>query len=221
VTSEVPVGGIGASDTGEIISEDSRKVDPCKTGALQSAIFNSANFSSIATDAKGVTQIFNVRTQWKPTQEPASGFPSARRSWSATAVGSGWNRNRGKDRRSVSASPQGRRIPVDKYETRGKPIEILLVEDNPGDVRLTREALKDANVLNTLHVARDGEEAMDFICHGGKHADAPRPDLVLPSRSQPAQERRQGGIHRDKGRRGPEKNPCGDPFYVQNQKRTS
>lgn len=66
-----------------------------------------------------------------------------------------------------------------KYETRGNPIEILLVEDNAGDVRLTREALKDAKVLNTLHVARDGEEAMEFLCHKGKHADAPRPDLVL------------------------------------------
>jgi len=66
-----------------------------------------------------------------------------------------------------------------KYETKGNPIEILLVEDNAGDVRLTREALKDAKVLNTLHVARDGEEAMEYLCHKGKYADAPRPDLVL------------------------------------------
>jgi len=66
-----------------------------------------------------------------------------------------------------------------KYETRGNPIEIPLVEDNAGDIRLTREALKDAKVLNTLHVARDGEEAMEFLCRKGKHADAPRPDLVL------------------------------------------
>jgi CheY-like chemotaxis protein len=66
-----------------------------------------------------------------------------------------------------------------KYETKGNPIEILLVEDNAGDVRLTREALKDAKVLNTLHVARDGEEAMDYLYHKGKYADAPRPDLIL------------------------------------------
>jgi CheY-like chemotaxis protein len=65
------------------------------------------------------------------------------------------------------------------HETRGKPIEILLVEDNAGDVRLTREALKDARVLNSLHVARDGEEAMEFLCHKGKYADVPRPDLVI------------------------------------------
>jgi len=68
---------------------------------------------------------------------------------------------------------------MDKYETKGNPIEILLVEDNAGDVRLTREALKDAKVLNTLHVVRDGEEAMDYLCRKGKYADAPRPDLIL------------------------------------------
>jgi CheY-like chemotaxis protein len=64
-------------------------------------------------------------------------------------------------------------------ETRGKPIEILLVEDNAGDVRLTREALKDAKVLTSLHVARDGEEAMEFLCRKGKYADAPRPDFSI------------------------------------------
>jgi chemotaxis family two-component system response regulator Rcp1 len=68
---------------------------------------------------------------------------------------------------------------MDRREIRGKPIEILLVEDNPGDVRLTREALKDAKVPNSLHVARDGEEAMEFLCRKGNHADAPRPDLVI------------------------------------------
>jgi CheY-like chemotaxis protein len=59
------------------------------------------------------------------------------------------------------------------------PIEILLVEDNPGDVRLTREALKDAKVRNTLHVAMDGVEALAFLRKEGKHAAAPRPDLIL------------------------------------------
>jgi CheY-like chemotaxis protein len=61
----------------------------------------------------------------------------------------------------------------------GKPIEILLVEDNPGDVRLTVEALRDAKVRNTLHVARDGEQAMRFLRREQEHASAPRPDLVL------------------------------------------
>jgi chemotaxis family two-component system response regulator Rcp1 len=58
-------------------------------------------------------------------------------------------------------------------------IEVLLVEDSPGDVRLTREAFKDAKVHIHLHVASDGAEAMDFLEKLGKHADAPRPDLIL------------------------------------------
>ncbi len=58
-------------------------------------------------------------------------------------------------------------------------MQILLVEDSAADVRLTREALKDAKVLNELHVARDGVEAMDFLHRRGGHEDAPRPDLVI------------------------------------------
>lgn len=61
----------------------------------------------------------------------------------------------------------------------GKPIEILLVEDNPGDVRLTQEALNDARVANTMHVAKDGVEAMRFLRKEGEYSDVPRPDLVL------------------------------------------
>jgi chemotaxis family two-component system response regulator Rcp1 len=58
-------------------------------------------------------------------------------------------------------------------------IQILLVEDNPGDVRLTKEALRGAKVANELHVVGDGEEAIDFLRQRGCHADAPRPDIVL------------------------------------------
>lgn len=61
----------------------------------------------------------------------------------------------------------------------GKPIEILLVEDNPGDVDLTREGLQGFKVRNTLHVAVDGMEAMDFLRRKGKYAGVPRPDLIL------------------------------------------
>jgi chemotaxis family two-component system response regulator Rcp1 len=57
--------------------------------------------------------------------------------------------------------------------------EILLVEDSPGDVRLTREALKDAKMHINLHVASDGIEAMAFLKQEGKSAGAPRPDLIL------------------------------------------
>jgi chemotaxis family two-component system response regulator Rcp1 len=58
-------------------------------------------------------------------------------------------------------------------------IEILLIEDNPGDVRLTQEALKEAKVRNNLRVSRDGVEALAFLRQEGAHADTPRPDLVL------------------------------------------
>ena len=61
----------------------------------------------------------------------------------------------------------------------GKPIEILLVEDNPGDVRLTREALKEGKVLNNLQVARDGVDALAFLRQEDPHKDAIRPDIIL------------------------------------------
>lgn len=61
----------------------------------------------------------------------------------------------------------------------GDPADILLVEDNPGDVRLTEEAFKDGQIANTLHVVRDGIEAVEFLFQEGEYADAPVPDLVL------------------------------------------
>jgi two-component system, chemotaxis family, response regulator Rcp1 len=60
-----------------------------------------------------------------------------------------------------------------------KPVEILLVEDNPGDVRLTQETLKEFKVLNNLSVVGDGVEAMAFLRHEGRYAKASRPDLIL------------------------------------------
>ena len=59
------------------------------------------------------------------------------------------------------------------------PIEILLIEDNPGDARLTREALRDARVRNSLHVAVDGVEARAVLRRQGKHSAVPTPDLIL------------------------------------------
>jgi chemotaxis family two-component system response regulator Rcp1 len=58
-------------------------------------------------------------------------------------------------------------------------LDILLVEDNPGDVRLTQEALKENKLHNNLHVTRNGVEAMAFLRQEGKYAEAPRPGLVL------------------------------------------
>ncbi|MBF6329578.1 response regulator [Nocardia transvalensis] len=61
----------------------------------------------------------------------------------------------------------------------GRPIDILLVEDDPADELMTREAFEDNKIGNNLHVAHDGQEALDFLYREGAYADAPRPDLIL------------------------------------------
>jgi chemotaxis family two-component system response regulator Rcp1 len=63
--------------------------------------------------------------------------------------------------------------------SRGRAIDILLVEDNPGDIRLIQEALRDGKVWNNPHVVSDGEAALDFVYKRGPYAEKPRPDLVL------------------------------------------
>lgn len=60
-----------------------------------------------------------------------------------------------------------------------RPINILLVDDSPADVRLTHESLKEGQVRNSLYVVNDGEQAMDFLMHRGQYEDAIRPDLIL------------------------------------------
>ena len=67
---------------------------------------------------------------------------------------------------------------IDDQE-RSAPIEILLVEDNLGDMRLTQEALKEGKVYNNLHWAKDGVEAIEFLNRRGKYESAPRPDIIL------------------------------------------
>ncbi|KAF5411239.1 MAG: putative methanogenesis regulatory protein FilR2 [Candidatus Methanogasteraceae archaeon] len=61
----------------------------------------------------------------------------------------------------------------------GKPVEILLVEDNPGDVRLTQEVLRDGKMNNNLYVAKDGVDAVTFLRREGAYADSPVPDIIL------------------------------------------
>ena len=68
---------------------------------------------------------------------------------------------------------------MESIGTNASAIEVLLVEDSPGDVRLTQEAFKDAKVHVNLHVATDGVAAMDFLARQGEYANAPRPDLIL------------------------------------------
>ncbi|MBF0660356.1 MULTISPECIES: response regulator [unclassified Rhodococcus (in: high G+C Gram-positive bacteria)] len=73
----------------------------------------------------------------------------------------------------------------------GEPIDVLLVEDDPGDELMTREAFEDNKIGNTLHVVRDGEEALDFLYRRGAHEGAPRPDLVLLDLNLPKYDGRQ------------------------------
>jgi len=63
--------------------------------------------------------------------------------------------------------------------TPNDPVEILLAEDNPGDVMLTKKALEEGKLANNLHVTTDGVDALEFLRQDGEYADAPRPDLVL------------------------------------------
>jgi two-component system response regulator len=62
---------------------------------------------------------------------------------------------------------------------RGAPLHVLLVEDNPADARMIREALAFSRIPHVLHVVEDGEQALDFVRRAGRHADAPRPSVML------------------------------------------
>lgn len=80
----------------------------------------------------------------------------------------------------TSPSPNPTSAPSSNAPNRNARLtEILLVEDNEADVRLTREVLSEARLLNRLHVVRDGEQAMDFLRHRSPYENAPRPDLIL------------------------------------------
>jgi len=72
-----------------------------------------------------------------------------------------------------------------------QPIEVLLVEDDPGDELMTREAFEENRIGNRLHVTRDGEEALDFLYQRGPHAQAPRVDLILLDLNLPKYDGRQ------------------------------
>lgn len=63
--------------------------------------------------------------------------------------------------------------------TVSQPIEILLIEDNAGDIELTQEAFQEAKIPNRIHVVRDGDEALEFLYRKGKYEDAVRPDIML------------------------------------------
>jgi len=77
----------------------------------------------------------------------------------------------------------------------GEPIQVLLIEDSPGDVRLTKEAFREANGAIRLHVASDGVEAIAFLKRTGVHASAPRPDLILLDLNLPKMDGREVLVH--------------------------
>ncbi len=72
-----------------------------------------------------------------------------------------------------------------------QPVEVLLVEDDPGDELMTREAFDEHKISNRLHIVRDGEEALDFLFHRGEYAHAPRVDLILLDLNLPKYDGRQ------------------------------
>ena len=73
----------------------------------------------------------------------------------------------------------------------GRPIDVLLIEDDPGDVLITREAFEHNKINNTLHVAHDGEAGLDFLYRRGAFQDVPRPDLILLDLNLPKYDGRQ------------------------------
>lgn len=103
----------------------------------------------------------------------------------SAAVRDEWNRlglHRGPpdgEPRRFSA-PFGSETALERDESdHGRKMEILLVDDNPGDVRLLKEAFRDVRLVESIHVATDGREAIDFVRRRGEFGDAPRPDLVF------------------------------------------
>mgnify|MGYP000613311326 FL=1 len=73
----------------------------------------------------------------------------------------------------------------------GEPVEILMAEDNPGDVTLTRKALEEGKLANNLHVVNDGVEAIAYLNGEGEYADRPRPDLILLDLNMPRKDGRE------------------------------
>jgi CheY-like chemotaxis protein len=75
--------------------------------------------------------------------------------------------------------------------SKGSPIDVLLIEDDPGDILITREAVEHNKIHNTLHVARDGQEGLDYLRQRGAHEGAQRPDLILMDLNLPKYDGRQ------------------------------
>ena len=99
------------------------------------------------------------------------------------------------------------------------PIEVLLVEDSPGDVRLTQEAFREANRSHPSARASDGVEAMAFLRREGRHGNAPRPDFILLDLNLPKMDGREVLAHHQRGRE-PENDPNGHSDHVGGRRQT-
>src|SRR5204862_2877457 len=113
------------------------------------------------------------------TREPGSAWRSSRRWSSATAAASGCSPSPAPAPRFISPCQRRGKPRMDDATKGSRPVEILLVEDNPGDERLTREALKEGKVYHKLHWCKDGVEAMELLHRRGKYSNAPRPAIIL------------------------------------------
>src|SRR5213076_845398 len=113
------------------------------------------------------------------TREPGSAWRSSRRWSSATAAASGCSPGPAPAPRFISPCQRRGKPRMDDATKGSRPVEILLVEDNPGDERLTREALKEGKVYSNMHWVKDGVEAMQFLRREGKFTGAVHPDIIL------------------------------------------
>src|SRR6266436_855719 len=163
------------------------------TGKFQFAIMALASRKSTpivsSSSSSGCIQRPNIQAQ-------ASGWPSARRLSSGMAVESGSSRQLVEVLRFVSRFPLNqsgvsRRKNKMNFESPSIPVDILLVEDNAGDVRLTQEVLRDSKVRNNLIVASNGEEALACLRKQGKFKNTIRPDLILLDLNLPIKDGRQ------------------------------
>src|SRR5512132_2799703 len=112
------------------------------------------------------------------TRARASAWPCAGRSSSTTAAASGSTPRSRPAPVSASPCPRGRGMPMTEHGE-CQAVHVLLVEDDPGDVLMTREAFGHYKLRNVLHVVTDGEQALQFLRRTGDYADAPRPGLIL------------------------------------------
>jgi chemotaxis family two-component system response regulator Rcp1 len=125
----------------------------------------------------------SVYTAAMNTQEPALGWPSVSESWIGIMDGSGSNPNPDEDQRSASPSPS------DKASV-GTHFHVLIVDDNESDVFLIQEAIGSTRLQLTLHIAKDGEQAIRFFDRADAHPEMPCPSLVILDINLP---KKQGG----------------------------